>query len=134
MTNLKNYHLHTILFHKHFVELESKLQNNENIHFWDAIKDRMNVKPDTVINTYCLKKDVETFVNAKIKLLGINIDNFIYISPLAQSNESMPIHFWRRLSIFIKEKLNIHVLINIQETNLLNEFYGKSTFFSFSGS
>lgn len=102
----------------HFIKLEEKLQQGENIHFYDSIIDTLGLAKDTrQIMNPIFSKEVENNLMKKLEKTELNLDKFVFIAPEAKSNPTLSNKFWQKLKYSLNEK-GFDCYFNIFNSNI----------------
>lgn len=88
--------------HSHFVNLERNLRMGENLLFYAELRATLNISKKVSANLQYSKECIDS-VETRIKMLNIK-KPFCFISPEAQSNGTLPLEFWDKLSIILYKK------------------------------
>lgn len=94
-------HYFGLMPHKHFVQVEKKLQNGSDLHFYTALKETVQVS-DSLAATPEIPRQVAQTAEEKMRLLGLH-KPFVYIAPSAQSNGTLSKSFWSQLPLSLAQ-------------------------------
>lgn len=102
----------------HFIKLENKIQQGENVHFYDSIIDALGL-PKTIQQNMNITFSSEVYESLikKLEKTNLNIDNLVFISPEAKSNPTLSNKFWQNLKHSLNEK-GFDCYFNIFNSNI----------------
>lgn len=120
----------------HFRQVDINIQNNISgkNHYFKAILDRLQLAENSLsMQKALIIPDAEFTMLEKIKKIGLNINNFIFIAPEALSCKLYDDDFWVIL-INKLHKQGYHIFVNLMENriNLKNAIDIKSCFLSYA--
>ncbi len=122
LDKINNHKIYNIFPISIFYKLEQSIQQGENIHILDCITRFLNISNNSVeFETPIISEDVEKSLGIKIEELNLDINNFVLISPEAQSNPSISNNFWINLKTKL-ENAGYDTFFNIE---LNKNFIGK---------
>lgn len=115
--------------HVYYRKIEKSLTGKKPIHFYNAIIQHFHLNKKSLINnTPQLNEKNQVSLNKKIQDINLNIDNFVIISPEANSCKQLNPEFWSEI-VEQLNKQNIDVFLNtVKECNIPN---AKSCYLSF---
>lgn len=110
----------TMLFQMmHFKQIEfDMLQNGcDSLHYFDAILKRFHMnREDVGFRKIIIEEEPEKTMLEKVGMIGLDINNFVFIAPEAQSCEMCPDGFWR--GVVDKLKLDgVDVYVNLAKNS-----------------
>ncbi len=99
MFNYDGINFHMIFKHGHFKRIDKELHNkNDDLNYFKAIKERLNIKDSEIeMRKAVISEEIRKSVYEKAKKNGLNINNFIFVSPEANSCQKLPESFWIKL-------------------------------------
>ncbi len=116
---IENINFYSAFPNQHFINLEADILKYPlyEKNYFNPILDLFNCDIKKVsIQKPVIPHNAEKSMEKKIKKIKLNLDNFVFISPEAQSCESIDNKFWIELINIFKKK-GYDVFVNINEKN-----------------
>lgn len=123
-----------IFVNKHFKKVETKIKTEptNTVHYFDEMKKTLQL--NNLASSRQIKCSIESTKTAlkKVQDIGLNLNNFVIISPEANSCLPLPIKFWEELILKLQEKgYDIFVNTTLNRFNT-NKVTYKSCFLTYS--
>ncbi len=114
--NYDGINFYMVFQHSHFKRIDNELhKKNEDLNYFKAIKERLNIRDSEIeMRKVVISEDIRKSVYEKVKQTGLNINNFIFVSPEANSCRNLPENFWRNLINKYKE-LGYDIYVNLTD-------------------
>ena len=88
---------YNVLPFKHFIRLENKICNDENIHYCEEICKTIGIETNSAALTPQISDNAKVTALEKAKRIGLNLENFVFLCPESQSNEDPADDFWKNI-------------------------------------
>lgn len=113
-----NHRFFIVLPASYYQSWEDKIITNKNLHYYTSFLEVFNLRPEDITPKYAvISQDIRDGMLEKVKKTGLNLNNFIFISPEAKSNPSLDIEFWEMLKDTLT-KIGFDCFFNIHEGDL----------------
>lgn len=114
---ISNHNVYIIFPHTHYKDLEVKIKNNENnnTHYYKEILNTLKISDNEASQRLINIPDyISQSINNKLEQINLNTDNFILITPEAQSCVLLDNFFWVKI---IKKLQNLGYDIFVNKTD-----------------
>ena len=103
----------------HYINWEREIKINHNLHYYTSFLEEFGLTPKDIAPPpkAIIPDNVREMMLEKVQKTGLNLENFIFVSPEADSNPSCSVEFWEKLN----KKLNLmgyDVFYNIFQGNI----------------
>lgn len=133
MFEIDSYRVFILYNAEHFNSVEYNAKHRiPNTHYIKQILSKLNINPNNLsMRKITYSNFIEQSMQNKIKKIGLNLDNFIFLAPEAKSCEPYNKHFWILLTKKLQER-GYDVFINLTDNNTDLKDIGRTCTLSYS--
>lgn len=104
----------------HYLTLEKNIKNSTGTeyHYFKYMLEKLNLEPDNIRETPIkIPESQEIKILQKASSTGLNIENFVFISPEAATCKLLPEYFWKDLIKQFRQK-GLDVFVNLADNKV----------------